>query len=138
VFSGFCVDRRDDKGEDMRRIVIGLVGVIGVVGLAAQQSDPQPTCKMCPGTYIPRSEIEAYTAKAVAENLIDQQARDIDIGKAHIGIGMVHQELAFCDNLTVAENLFINRQPLQNGLPNKIIDPNNGQCCTGNSRTSPS
>jgi hypothetical protein len=75
----------------MRRIVIGLVGVIGVVGLAAQQSDPQPTCKMCPGTYIPRSEIEAYTAKAVAENLVDQQARDIDIGKAHIGIGVVHR-----------------------------------------------
>ena len=75
----------------MRRIVIGLVGMIGVVGLAAQQSDPQPTCKMCPGTYIPRSEIEAYTAKAVAENLIDQQTRDIDIGKAHIGIGVVHR-----------------------------------------------
>ena len=75
----------------MRRIVIGLVGVIGVAGLAAQQSDPQPTCKMCPGTYIARSEIEAYTAKAVAENLIDQQARDIDIGKAHIGIGVVHR-----------------------------------------------
>ena len=75
----------------MRRIVIGLVGVIGVVGLAAQQGDPQPTCKMCPGTYIPKSEIEAYTAKAVAENLIDQQARDIDIGKAHIGIGVVHR-----------------------------------------------
>jgi mannose-6-phosphate isomerase-like protein (cupin superfamily) len=65
--------------------------VIGVAGLAAQQSDPQPTCKMCPGTYIARSEIEAYTAKAVAENLIDQQARDIDIGKAHIGIGVVHR-----------------------------------------------
>ena len=46
---------------------------------------------MCPGTYIPRSEIEAYTAKAVAEKLIDQQARDIDIGKAHIGIGVVHR-----------------------------------------------
>jgi len=75
----------------MRRIVIGLVGVIGVVGLAAQQSDPQPTCKMCPGTYIAKSEVDAYVAKAVAENLIDQQARDIDIGKAHIGIGVVHR-----------------------------------------------
>ena len=75
----------------MRRIVIGLVGVIGVVGLAAQQSDPQPTCKMCPGTYIAKSEVDAYIAKAVAENLVDQQARDIDIGKAHIGIGMVYR-----------------------------------------------
>ena len=75
----------------MRRIVISLVGVLGVVGLAAQQSDPQPTCKMCPGTYIAKSEIEAYTAKAVAENLIDQQARDIDLGKLHVGIGVVHR-----------------------------------------------
>jgi mannose-6-phosphate isomerase-like protein (cupin superfamily) len=79
------------KESLMRRIVIGLVGVIGVAGLAAQQSDPQPTCKMCPGTYIAKSEVDAYIAKAVAENLIDQQARDIDIGKAHIGIGVVHR-----------------------------------------------
>ena len=75
----------------MRRIVFGLIGAIGFIGALAAQGDPQPTCKMCPGTYIPRSEIEAYTAKAVAENLVDQQARDIDIGKAHIGIGVVHR-----------------------------------------------
>ena len=75
----------------MRRIVIGLIGVIGVAGLAAQQSDPQPTCKMCPATYIAKAEVDAYIAKAVAENLLDQQARDIEIGKAHIGIGVVHR-----------------------------------------------
>ncbi len=54
-------------------------------------TDPQPTCPMCPGTYIPLSELEAYTKKALAEKLLDQQVRDIDIGKAHIGIGMVHR-----------------------------------------------
>jgi mannose-6-phosphate isomerase-like protein (cupin superfamily) len=54
-------------------------------------TDPQPTCDMCPGTYLPVSEIEAYTKKAIAENLLDQQVRDIEIGKAHIGIGMVHR-----------------------------------------------
>jgi mannose-6-phosphate isomerase-like protein (cupin superfamily) len=75
----------------MRRIVFGLIGVIVFIGALGAQGDPQPTCKMCPGTYIPKSEIEAYTAKAVAENLVDQQARDIDIGKAHIGIGVVHR-----------------------------------------------
>jgi hypothetical protein len=32
---------------------------------------------------------ERYTQKAIAEKLIDQQVRDIDIGKARIGIGMV-------------------------------------------------
>jgi mannose-6-phosphate isomerase-like protein (cupin superfamily) len=54
-------------------------------------TDPQPTCNMCPGTYIPLSELQAYTKKAIAENLVDQQVRDIDIGKSHIGIGMVHR-----------------------------------------------
>src|ERR1700760_4631262 len=54
-------------------------------------TDPQPTCPMCPGTYIPSAELERYTQKAIAEKLIDQQVRDIDIGKARIGIGMVHR-----------------------------------------------
>jgi len=71
----------------MRKIIVGLATVVGLAGALMAQGDPQPTCKMCPGTYIPKSEVDAYIAKAVAENLIDQQARDIDIGKAHIGIG---------------------------------------------------
>jgi mannose-6-phosphate isomerase-like protein (cupin superfamily) len=54
-------------------------------------TDPQPTCLMCPGTYIPAAELESYTKKATAEKLIDQQVRDTDIGKARIGIGMVHR-----------------------------------------------
>ncbi len=54
-------------------------------------TDPQPTCEMCPGSYIPSSELEGYTRKAIAEKLVDQQVRDIDIGKARIGIGMVHR-----------------------------------------------
>ena len=64
-------------------------------GMAAQArinpTDPQPTCAMCPGTMIPLAELEAYTKKAIAEKLVDQQVRDIDIGKAHIGIGMVYR-----------------------------------------------
>jgi mannose-6-phosphate isomerase-like protein (cupin superfamily) len=80
----------------MKSIVIGLGGaVLAVVGLIAQAkinpTDPQPTCNMCPGHYIPLSELQAYTKKAVEEKLIDQQVRDVDIGKAHIGIGMVHR-----------------------------------------------
>ena len=54
-------------------------------------TDPQPTCTMCPGTYIPVAELERYTSKAIAEKLIDQQVRDVDIGKARVGIGMVHR-----------------------------------------------
>jgi mannose-6-phosphate isomerase-like protein (cupin superfamily) len=54
-------------------------------------TDPQPTCEMCPGTYIPLSELDAYTKKAIAEKLVDQQVRDVFIGKAHVGIGMVYR-----------------------------------------------
>src|SRR5690242_8968075 len=78
----------------MKRMLLAALGAaVVVVALAAQANNPnpKPTCNMCPGTYIPVSELQAYTKKAVAENLIDQQVRDIEIGKAHIGIGMVHR-----------------------------------------------
>jgi len=80
----------------MKQILLGLAGVTCcVVGLVAQAkinpTDPQPQCNMCPGYYIPLSELQAYTKKAIAEKLVDQQVRDIEIGKAHVGIGMVHR-----------------------------------------------
>ena len=80
----------------MKIFLLGLTLAACSVALLMAQTkinptDPQPTCAMCPGTYIPLSELESYTKKAVAENLVDQQVRDIEIGKAHIGIGMVHR-----------------------------------------------
>ena len=57
----------------------------------AQDPGPQPTCTMCPATYIPESEIQAYVKKAIAEKLTDQQVRDVNIGKSHVGIGVVHR-----------------------------------------------
>jgi mannose-6-phosphate isomerase-like protein (cupin superfamily) len=80
----------------MKSILLGCVGAaFAIASLVAQTkinpTDPQPTCNMCPGTYIPLSELQAYTKKALAESLLDQQVRDIEIGKAHIGIGMVHR-----------------------------------------------
>ena len=76
----------------MRGILIGAIGAtVVVVALMAQGNNnpnPKPTCNMCPGYYIPLSELQAYTKKAIDEKLVDQQVRDIEIGKAHIGIGM--------------------------------------------------
>ena len=72
-----------------------VVALSAAVVLLAQTrinpTDPQPTCSMCPGTYIPVSELDAYTKKAIQEKLVDQQVRDINIGKANIGIGMVYR-----------------------------------------------
>ena len=80
----------------MKRIMLGLtMAACAAVVLMAQTrinpTDPQPTCNMCPGYYIPVDELQAYTKKAIAERLTDQQVRDVEIGKAHIGIGMVHR-----------------------------------------------
>jgi hypothetical protein len=59
----------------MTRMLLGLAVAGCMVALpnasSAQQTDPQPTCKMCPGTYIPVSEIEAYVKKAIAEKRVD-------------------------------------------------------------------
>ena len=79
-----------------RSFAVVFCGVIGAPAWAedpvrVNPTDPQPTCIMCPGTYIPVPELERYTQKAIAEKLIDQQVRDVDIGRARIGIGMVHR-----------------------------------------------
>lgn len=80
----------------MKNFLLGLAAatLVGVVVMAQAKinpTDPQPTCNMCPGTYIPASELDAYTKKAMAEGLTDQQVRDIELGKAHVGIGMVYR-----------------------------------------------
>jgi mannose-6-phosphate isomerase-like protein (cupin superfamily) len=80
----------------MKHALLGwIVAACCAAALMAQTkvnpTDPQPTCNMCPGTYIPLSELQAYTKKAIQEKLTDQQVRDIEIGKAHIGIGMVYR-----------------------------------------------
>ena len=75
-------------------LALGAVACVAA-GMAAQArinpTDPQPTCSMCPGTLIPLAELDAYTKKAIAEKLVDQQVRDIELGKAHVGIGIVYR-----------------------------------------------
>ena len=80
----------------MKMLLLGFVaGACCVAVLAAQANvnptDPQPSCNMCPGTYIPLAELDAYTKKAIQQKIVDQQVRDIDIGRAHVGIGMVYR-----------------------------------------------
>lgn len=55
--------------------------------LAGQE--PHPTCDHCQATYIPKSELDAYTKRAIQYHIVDQEVRSVDIGKARVGIGMV-------------------------------------------------
>src|SRR5690349_14848801 len=75
----------------MRIASIGKTALLGngLVVLALLAQSPQPTCKHCSATYIPKSELDAYTAKAIKYNIVDQQVRSVDVGKSQVGIGMV-------------------------------------------------
>jgi mannose-6-phosphate isomerase-like protein (cupin superfamily) len=73
------------KKERIVKVSLGVVTVL--FALSAQQ----PTCNRCSGTYIPVNELKAYTQRAIANNLVDQQVRLVDIGKSNIGIGMVYR-----------------------------------------------
>jgi mannose-6-phosphate isomerase-like protein (cupin superfamily) len=75
----------------MRSIVLATAVVACSVAALMAQGDPQPTCRMCPATYINNDEIQAYVRKAVAEKLTDQQVRDVELGKSHVGVGVVYR-----------------------------------------------
>ena len=73
----------------MRRVLSGLTA--GLLALPVFVAAQEPTCRMCPGTYVPVSEIQAYVDRAVAYNLVDQQIRQVDIGKTNLAVGVVHR-----------------------------------------------
>jgi mannose-6-phosphate isomerase-like protein (cupin superfamily) len=62
--------------------------VLSIAGIARAQ---EPTCKSCPATYIATTELDAYIKRAMAENIIDQQVRSLDIGHSNVAIGVVHR-----------------------------------------------
>jgi mannose-6-phosphate isomerase-like protein (cupin superfamily) len=70
-------------------VLLALTAAFVVGRLSAQEG--AASCRMCPSTYIPRSEIEQYVRIGRATNVIDQQMRSLDIGKAQVEIALVHR-----------------------------------------------
>ena len=62
-----------------------------VVIAAARQDMPAPTCKGCSAAYLANEEIQAYLKRAIATNTIDQQMRNVDVGKSNVAVGLVHR-----------------------------------------------
>jgi mannose-6-phosphate isomerase-like protein (cupin superfamily) len=75
----------------MRKLVLGLVAAGCSFAALMAQGDPQPTCKMCPATYIGNDELQAYLKRAIAGGIVDQQVRAVDVGKSNVAVGMVHR-----------------------------------------------
>jgi len=68
---------------------IALVLIAVVCALLAQET--RPSCNKCSGTYITSEEIQAYLKRAPADAVADQQVRAVDVGKAHVDIGVVYR-----------------------------------------------
>ena len=89
----------------MRNATVGAVVLfVTLVVLSAQERDYKPTCNMCPGTYVANAEVQAYVKRAIANQLIDQQIRQVDIGKANVGVGVVYRGKVNNAAATVAEH----------------------------------
>ena len=86
-------------------VLIGAGEIVFTHGvLSAQERDYPPTCDMCPGTYVPNTEIQAYVARAIANQLTDQQIRQVDVGKLNIAIAVVHRGQLNNPQANVAEH----------------------------------
>jgi mannose-6-phosphate isomerase-like protein (cupin superfamily) len=88
-----CKPERREETMKRKMLVIAagcLINLLAVASLNAQDY-PRPTCHLCPGVYIPADEIQAYVKKAIAEKRVDQQVRDVDIGKSNVAIGLVYR-----------------------------------------------
>jgi mannose-6-phosphate isomerase-like protein (cupin superfamily) len=85
-------------------MMTAVMSVLVLVAAIAQERDYQPTCTMCPGTYVPNSEIQAYVKRAMANQLTDQQIRQVDIGKANVGVAVVYRPKLNNPAPTVAEH----------------------------------
>jgi mannose-6-phosphate isomerase-like protein (cupin superfamily) len=84
----------------MRKLIVGagtvLILAAFVLGRLSAQSPataPAPSCNMCPAELISAEELAAYEAIAIARNLVDQQVRSIDIGKANVQIALVRRRV---------------------------------------------
>ena len=72
-------------------LTCALALALAIVAVSAQEKEYAPSCTMCPGTYIPKSEIDAYAKRAIANQLTDQQVRQVSIGKANVGVAVVYR-----------------------------------------------
>ncbi len=74
-------------------LLIALAGVATTAVLLSPvlAQTPQPTCRNCPATYIDNGEIQQYLARAMAERIVDQQVRSVNVGKSNVAVALVHR-----------------------------------------------
>ena len=97
--------RRMASAAVVATVMIGAGGITFTrMVLTAQEREYSPTCNMCPGTYVPNTEIQAYVKRAIANQLTDQQIRQVDVGKTNIAIAVVYRGQLNNPQANVAEH----------------------------------
>jgi mannose-6-phosphate isomerase-like protein (cupin superfamily) len=76
----------------MRKVTLSVmaVGVAFLLGRVSAQ-DVEPSCQMCPATYVSAAELAQYAELGRTEGLTDQQVRSIDIGKSGVQIAVAYR-----------------------------------------------
>jgi mannose-6-phosphate isomerase-like protein (cupin superfamily) len=75
----------------MRHALLGAAGLLLIGIVVSAQGDGRPTCRNCPATYISKDEVQAYINRAIANRLVDQQVRAVDVGRTNVAVGVVHR-----------------------------------------------
>ena len=88
----------------MTKAILSGAAIVALL-CAVSAQEVRPTCTRCPSTYVPAEELQAYITRAIANNLVDQQVRAVDIGKSNVGVAVVHRgKLAGPGARSVAEH----------------------------------
>ena len=70
-------------------IIVGLMCAFTLGRLWAQ--NVEPSCAMCPATYVAAEELAEYAFVGRQSGLVDHQVRSIDIGKSKVQIAVAHR-----------------------------------------------
>src|SRR5258708_7084063 len=60
------------RSDDLKKLIL-IAGSALLVIWPVSAQDISPTCRMCPGTYIPLEEIQAYMQRGAGQAVSDQQ-----------------------------------------------------------------
>jgi mannose-6-phosphate isomerase-like protein (cupin superfamily) len=75
--------------------------------LACPAAAQKASCDHCSATYVSSDELQAYFQRAprrLANNVADQQVRDVDVGKSNVAIGVVYRNDTQAEGSAVAEH----------------------------------
>ena len=77
--------------SNVRAVYTLSLALLGPALLSEAVTAQEPSCKMCPGTYVPSEELQAYIARGRDFGLVDQQVRAVDAGKTNLAAAIVYR-----------------------------------------------